>query len=341
MVFNNYLNDYYLQWAIDITNQPFGHYNYNFQYDPNYNYAPQFGTQYTNTLLNNADYTIGVATSVANNIYNGLTPYGGYSYGGYGYGNYYSYEASNQELSTSSINSETTVSSTSEVNFLSTSSDDLIEGSDLDDYLFGEDGNDWLFAGDGDDFVSGDSISLAEDETIITDGNGNDLLVGGDGSDFLFAGDGDDFVIGGNVDVSADGNFNFAFDSSDLDIDVLVGGGGNDLVIGDNGNDILIGSDFTVYDSGSGESDYLIGGGGRDVFVLGDEYEAYYLGEGFATIMDFNTDNDIILTYGSTSDYSTYEDVISIGDEIQCGGVFVCYQGDEIGFLVHEVNEMM
>lgn len=230
------------------------------------------------------------------------------------------------------------MTTTSEAILLGTSLDDSLEGNDSNEYLFGEEGNDWLFAGDGDDFASGDSISLDEDENLIIDGNGNDLLVGGDGSDFLFAGDGDDVVIGGNFDIATDGTFNFAFDSSDFDLDFLVGGGGNDLVIGDNGNDMLIGSDFTVYDSGSGEYDFLFGGVGQDVFVLGDNYEAYYQGEGFATIMDFNiADNDAIVIYGSASDYSLDEGVVALSDEIQYGGVFISYQGDEIGFVVNEV----
>jgi serralysin len=111
----------------------------------------------------------------------------------------------------------------------------------------------------------------------------------------------------------------------------LTGGEGQDTLVGGYGNDTLTGSNPNFYNSGSGEYDYLTGGAGADIFVLGDSYEAYYQGSGFATITDFDWTSDYIRAYGSISDYFFQEDTSN-------GGLDILYQGDLIGWVSNTTN---
>lgn len=81
--------------------------------------------------------------------------------------------------------------------------------------------------------------------------------------------------------------------------DVLVGMDGNDLLLGGRGNDILNG-----YGGGGAEYDTLSGGLGKDTFVLGGELGVSYLGNGYATITDWNALVDTIQVQGSASQYT-------------------------------------
>lgn len=79
--------------------------------------------------------------------------------------------------------------------------------------------------------------------------------------------------------------------------DSLYGGTGNDRLSGWSGNDYLDG--FGSYAFNSGEYDTLTGGSGSDTFVLGDRGGRGYLGNGYATITDYNSASDYIqLTRG-------------------------------------------
>ncbi|AFY58189.1 putative calcium-binding protein [Rivularia sp. PCC 7116] len=88
---------------------------------------------------------------------------------------------------------------------------------------------------------------------------------------------------------------------------------GNDRLVGGDGNDTLDGYGASYYfalgnTSRSHESDTLTGGHGADVFVLGSKdfnnYKSYYLGDGHATITDFDRhEGDKIQVLGSSSDY--------------------------------------
>ena len=111
----------------------------------------------------------------------------------------------------------------------------------------------------------------------------------------VVTGDGNDFLVGNSFNNSLSGM---------RGDDTLIGGSGNDTLEGGVGDDILIGSNPNVYNSGSGEYDNLKGGEGADTFVLGDSYEAYYQGNGYANIIDFNWVFDLIEVKGSSSDYS-------------------------------------
>lgn len=107
--------------------------------------------------------------------------------------------------------------------------------------------------------------------------------------------------------------------------DYIEGLDGDDCLLGGAGDDTLVGSDPWVWDSGAGEFDTLSGGAGADTFILGDSYEAYYQGFGFATITDFNwAEGDQIQVFGSIDDYTltTFAD-----------GMDILYQGDLIGFV--------
>ncbi|MGK7939782.1 MAG: hypothetical protein AB4062_06455 [Crocosphaera sp.] len=83
----------------------------------------------------------------------------------------------------------------------------------------------------------------------------------------------------------------------------LEGNRGSDILNGWGGNDILVGVDPDYYGAGSGEYDRLWGGSGSDYFVLGDAYETYYQGNGYAIIEDFAQGFDKLVVNGSASDY--------------------------------------
>ena len=147
--------------------------------------------------------------------------------------------------------------------------------------------------------IDGVAVSTSEIENVVS-GDGNDVLVGNSHNNNL---------------------------SGMRGHDNLVGGAGNDTILGGTGNDTLTGSNPNVYNSGSGEDDFLSGSLGEDFFVLGDAYEAYYQGSGYATITDFaGNEGDKIQVFGSASDYSLQEDTSN-------GGIDILYQGDLIGYV--------
>jgi Ca2+-binding RTX toxin-like protein len=209
------------------------------------------------------------------------------------------------------------------------SADNVLSGENGNDFLSGEDGNDVLLGGNGNDTLNG--------------GNGFNQLNGGDGYDIVqVVGEGDILfnfgkslnfnqedvveygnnvavlsnieqvqIIGGNND-----DFVLAIDASvaikvegkggndailgGIFNDTLEGGAGDDLIRANDGDDILQGSDI----SNSVEKDTLLGGGGADTFVLATSNGSLYLGDGFATILDFKWwEGDTIKVAGSISDY--------------------------------------
>lgn len=90
--------------------------------------------------------------------------------------------------------------------------------------------------------------------------------------------------------------------------DTLVGKERNTAIAGYGGDDDLTGVDPTYYGAGNGEYDILSGGYGADYFYVGDEYEAYYQGEGSVEIVDFiSSEGDKIVAYGVAEDYSYVE----------------------------------
>ncbi|RZM76575.1 S8 family serine peptidase [Leptolyngbya iicbica] len=125
--------------------------------------------------------------------------------------------------------------------------------------------------------IDGVAVSISSIEYVVT-GDGNDVITGNSSSNTLSGMRGDD---------------------------VLIGGAGNDSLNGGAGNDVLNGTDPTVWNAGSGQYDVLTGGTGADTFVLGDQFEAFYSGLGYALITDFDwTEGDRFRVHGSLADYS-------------------------------------
>jgi surface antigen len=91
--------------------------------------------------------------------------------------------------------------------------------------------------------------------------------------------------------------------------DTLIGNGGNDTLYGEAGNDYLNGGAGNDYLDGyasfnSPDFDTLEGGAGADTFVLGNTRQGmFYLGNGQATINDYNFRDDYIQLRGNSSQY--------------------------------------
>jgi RTX calcium-binding nonapeptide repeat (4 copies)/Beta-propeller repeat len=133
-----------------------------------------------------------------------------------------------------------------------------------------------------------------DNNDVYFGGSADDKLSGGKGDDVLYGLAGKDTLEGG------DGN------------DILYGGAGNDEVKGGNGNDVIYGVDFNN-PVGLNDIDKLAGGSGSDLFVLGDDTQAYYMGNGnsnYALIDDFKlSESDKIQLNGSAGNYSLRTDV--------------------------------
>lgn len=131
-----------------------------------------------------------------------------------------------------------------------------------------------------------DSFISNEFDHVLKGGAGNDGLYGMGGSDTLLGGLGDDWLDGGfgidtvsYADIAADVTVDLArFDRQDtggagadvlVDLENLVGGGGNDRLYGAKYTNIIHGGagNDTIY--GRGGIDYLTGGEGDDVLVGG------------------------------------------------------------------------
>lgn len=194
---------------------------------------------------------------------------------------------------------------------------DLIVGSDNGEKIAGLAGNDIIISKDGDDTVKGgagnDRIKGNDGDDKIDGGSGKDTIDGGDGDDILSGGDGNDILSGGDGD------------------DILSGGNGKDILIGGDGDDILIGSNGTSFgDRAYYEYDVFKGGDGADIFVLGaapaDFPDVFYLGAGFAKILDFSSEEDKIQLAGTKDDYHLATNSL--------GTAIVYQERDLIGFVL-------
>jgi surface antigen len=91
--------------------------------------------------------------------------------------------------------------------------------------------------------------------------------------------------------------------------DTLIGNAGNDTLYGEAGNDYLNGGAGNDYLDGyasfnSPDFDTLEGGAGADTFVLGNSRQGmFYLGNGQATIADYNFRDDYIQLSGNRNQY--------------------------------------
>jgi len=91
--------------------------------------------------------------------------------------------------------------------------------------------------------------------------------------------------------------------------DTLIGNAGNDTLYGEAGNDYLNGGPGNDYldayaSFNRADFDTLEGGTGADTFVLGNTRQGmFYLGDGQATIADYNFRDDYIQLRGNASQY--------------------------------------
>ena len=106
--------------------------------------------------------------------------------------------------------------------------------------------------------------------------------------------------------------------------DTIIGNSHDNILQGNGGNDVLIGSNQNYYTE---EIDILTGGEGADRFVLGDSVQAYYQGDSFAKITDFESwEGDRLVVFGTAADYTVSEFE---------GGTNIAYQGDIVAFIVN------
>ncbi len=156
----------------------------------------------------------------------------------------------------------------------------------------------------------------------------NDRLLGSDPDYDYEWNDYYQYYTGNDTIEGLDGNDNIAGLGGN---DSLIGGSGTDYIYGGDGNDTLTGSNPDYYYFG--EFDQLTGGSGADTFVLGNPYEAYYQGYGYASITDFDWDEgDKIQVFGSVSDYTLTE----FGDGMQ-----IKYQDDLIGYIANTTEVLI
>lgn len=164
-----------------------------------------------------------------------------------------------------------------------------------------------------------DSYDYYGSDILIAYGKGgNDFIWGNNGNDFLNGDQGNDTLRGWNGD------------------DWLYGGTGNDQLYGEAGNDFLNG----YLGQYSNESDSLTGGTGADVFGLGyngSYSEIGYLGQGFATITDFNSqEGDKIRLGGNISNYSLNKTQNFGGSSLLDTAIY--YGGDLIAVVQDTTN---
>lgn len=178
---------------------------------------------------------------------------------------------------------------------------DSLYGGAGDDALYGEDGNDLLVGGAGNDAYyvddAADTIFELSNEGIDTVVSSSSYTLGANLENMYITGnaaDGygnslDNTIFGNNFNnflSGREGNDTLSAEAGD---DTLLGGSGNDLLAGGDGNDRLDG-----YATSGVEFDILSGGAGADTFVLGGFWGVSYLGDGYATITEWEGSSDII-----------------------------------------------
>lgn len=209
---------------------------------------------------------------------------------------------------------------------------DTIYGDDGNDIIVYRDGGDKIYGGPGSDQIldiirSNPFSPIREiDNNELYGGDGNDII---SGTGFLSGGGGIDVLTGSGIVNGDEGNDRLEGSQGVKDGAVYNGGDGNDIFAtsdgkdilnGGNGNDVLDGySPF--FSRGGGrrnDIDQLTGGAGQDRFILGQKVTSplqdravYYLDNlngsdsdsTFATITDFNPQEDKIVLQGLASQY--------------------------------------
>jgi Ca2+-binding RTX toxin-like protein len=145
---------------------------------------------------------------------------------------------------------------------------------------------------------------------VLSGLEGNDVLAGEGGGDTLYGNEGRDTLRGG------DGS------------DQLFGQQGDDRMLGDRGSDRLSGEDgrdiLTGYGGSNNERDELVGGEGADIFVIGTRNQGiFYLGNGYATIVDFQrSQQDNIQVAGKVKNYSIVTNRNFVGSAASDAAIF-------------------
>ncbi|KST66821.1 peroxidase family protein [Mastigocoleus testarum] len=208
------------------------------------------------------------------------------------------------------------------------------KGTSNDDVLNGGLGNDTISGLRGDDLIHGyageDSLNGNAGDDTLKGGKGNDILKGGKDDDILYGNQGDDSLYGNQGDdILKGGKGNDTLKGGKGD-DILKGGKGDDLLHGGRGDDRLDG-----YSTGGTEYDTLVGGNGFDTFVLGNSSGAYYQGESYATIQDWDYKRDFIEVGGNSEQYSLGFDNLSGSSE---SDTLIYFQDDLIGVIEDSTN---
>ncbi|NET46604.1 calcium-binding protein, partial [Okeania sp. SIO2B3] len=190
--------------------------------------------------------------------------------------------------------------------------------------MYGSDNNDYMRGGSDNDVINGEGGN-----DILIGNSGDDILNGGLGNDILKASPGNDILNGGlGNDILNGGSGN----------DILNGGSGNDILNGGRGMDTLTGVDITSAQPGYNQIDILRGNADADLFILGDNSQVYYTGNGindYARIDTFNSaEGDQIQLPGSIGDYTLGEDVSGLPK-----GTAI-YNNDDLVGIVNNVRNM-
>ncbi|MBT9316463.1 calcium-binding protein [Leptothoe spongobia] len=153
-------------------------------------------------------------------------------------------------------------------------------------------------------------------DNIITGNIGNNVLEGANGNDYLFSSEGNDTLNGG------------------LGEDILIGGSGDDVLDGDGGRRGFGEKDILTGDSVTSEPDARDSFDGADLFILGNGFGAYYVGDGdsgYATITDFYwNEGDKFQVFGVQDDYTLGFANVSGSSALD---TVISYKGDRIGVV--------
>jgi serralysin len=246
---------------------------------------------------------------------------------------------------------------------------DRLYGGDGDDQLYGGSGNDYLFGYRDNDFLRGQSGA-----DVIHGNDGDDTVRGGSGGDYQEGGSGIDTLdyvdstAGVNISLytnsasggyatgdtirdfenvngsnyndtirgSNDDNFIDGYDGDDR----LYGLNGDDTLRGLEGDDVLFGGSgddrLDGYGTFGTEFDRLTGGRGFDTFILGGDWGISYLKEGYATITDWNWEQDYIEVVGDARDYSLGITNFGIGTSALDTAIY--YEGNVIAWVQDSTN---
>ena len=231
--------------------------------------------------------------------------------------------------------------------------DNLLVGSNANNILYGLAGNDVFDGGLGIDTLLGGTgndvyyVDTATDVIIENAGEGIDTV--SSSLSYTLADNLENLILSDNA-IAGVGNAldNTLIGNDDNNIlyglagnDILNGGAGNDTLLGGSGNDTLLGGDGNDRLDGYGttgiEFDALSGGTGSNTFVVGGSWGVSYLGDGYATITDWNPAADFIEARGDARQYFLLADDFGLGSSLVDTGIY--YIGNNTLDLIAVVQD--